>query len=110
LRRARSQAATLCTIADMTVYMVRRPVILSGQKFHLTRTEYVLLESLLQHTGELLPRPLISSLVLNMNPDSDTKVIDVAVRRLRRKIDHDFEPQLLHTVRGAGYVLEISDE
>ncbi|HBQ8820750.1 TPA: winged helix-turn-helix domain-containing protein, partial [Klebsiella pneumoniae] len=51
-----------------------------------------------------------SSLVWNMNFDSDTNVIDVAVRRLRSKIDDDFEPKLIHTVRGAGYVLEIREE
>ncbi|SWB03904.1 Transcriptional regulatory protein pcoR [Klebsiella pneumoniae] len=56
------------------------------------------------------PRSLISSLVWNMNFDSDTNVIDVAVRRLRSKIDDDFEPKLIHTVRGAGYVLEIREE
>ncbi|EJZ0825798.1 copper response regulator transcription factor PcoR, partial [Klebsiella pneumoniae] len=60
--------------------------------------------------GEVLPRSLISSLVWNMNFDSDTNVIDVAVRRLRSKIDDDFEPKLIHTVRGAGYVLEIREE
>ncbi len=55
LRRARSQAATVCTIADMTVDMVRRTVIRSGKKIHLTGKEYVLLELLLQRTGEVLP-------------------------------------------------------
>ena len=110
LRRARSQAATDCTIADLTVDMVRRTVIRSGKKIHLTGKEYVLLELLLQRTGEVLPRSLISSLVWNMNFDSDTNVIDVAVRRLRSKIDDDFEPKLIHTVRGAGYVLEIREE
>ena len=64
----------------------------------------------MQRTGEVLPRSLISSLVWNMNFDSDTNVIDVAVRRLRSKIDDDFEPKLIHTVRGAGYVLEIREE
>ncbi len=82
----------------------------SGKKIHLTGKEYVLLELLLQRTGEVLPRSLISSLVWNMNFDSDTNVIDVAVRRLRSKIDDDFEPKLIHTVRGAGYVLEIREE
>ncbi|MDU7745004.1 MAG: winged helix-turn-helix domain-containing protein [Citrobacter sp.] len=110
LRRARSQAATVCTIADMTVDMVRRTVIRSGKKIHLTGKEYVLLELLLQRTGEVLPRSLISSLVWNMNFESDTNVIDVAVRRLRSKIDDDFEPKLIHTVRGVGYVLEIREE
>ena len=110
LRRARSQTATVCTIADMTVDMVRRTVTRSGKKIHLTGKEYVLLELLLQRTGEVLPRSLISSLVWNINFDSDTNVIDVAVRRLRSKIDDDYEPKLIHTVRGAGYILEIREE
>ncbi|MGK6641239.1 copper response regulator transcription factor PcoR [Enterobacter hormaechei] len=112
LRRARSQAATVCTIADMTVDMVRRTVIRSGKKIHLTGKEYVLLELLLQRTGEVLPSEsyLVPGSGNKRNFDSDTNVIDVAVRRLRSKIDDDFEPKLIHTVRGAGYVLEIREE
>lgn len=58
----------------------------------------------------MLPRNLISSLVWNINFESDTNVIDVAVRRLRSKVDDDFSPKLIHTVRGIGYVLEIREE
>jgi uncharacterized protein (DUF849 family) len=61
---------------------------------------------LLRRQGEVLPRSLIASQVWDMNFDSDTNVIDVAVRRLRAKVDDDFEPRLIHTVRGMGYVLE----
>jgi len=64
------------------------------------------LELFLRHQGEVLPRSLIASQVWDMNFDSDTNVIDVAVRRLRVKIDEGFEPRLIHTVRGMGYVLE----
>ncbi|KFK95930.1 heavy metal response regulator transcription factor [Serratia sp. Ag2] len=110
LRRSRVLAPTVCSLADLTVDMVRRTVMRSGKRIHLTSKEYVLLELLLQRTGEVLPRSLISSLVWNMNFDSDTNVIDVAVRRLRSKIDDDFEPKLIHTVRGAGYVLEIKEQ
>ncbi|MDO9006930.1 MAG: winged helix-turn-helix domain-containing protein, partial [Thiobacillus sp.] len=60
--------------------------------------------------GEVLPRSLIASQVWDMNFDSDTNVIDVAVRRLRLKIDEGFDSRLIHTVRGMGYVLETFPE
>ena len=65
-----------------------------------------MLELLLRHREEVLPRSLIASQVWDMNFDSDTNVIDVAIRRLRAKIDDDFEPKLIHTVRGMGYMLD----
>ena len=65
--------------------------------------------TLLRRKGEVLPRSLIASLVWDMNFDSDTNVIDVAVRRLRAKVDEGFEPRLIHTVRGMGYVLDDSE-
>ena len=61
---------------------------------------------LLRRRDEVLPRSLIASQVWDMNFDSDTNVIEVAVRRLRAKIDDDYEPKLIHTVRGMGYILE----
>jgi DNA-binding response OmpR family regulator len=63
-----------------------------------------LLELLLRRQGEVLPRSLIASQVWDMNFDSDTNVIEVAVRRLRAKVDDPFEPKLIRTVRGMGYV------
>jgi two-component system copper resistance phosphate regulon response regulator CusR len=68
-----------------------------------------LLELLLRRQGEVLTRSLIASQVWDMNFDSDTNVIEVAMRRLRAKMDDDFEPKLLRTIRGMGYVLEASD-
>ncbi len=63
---------------------------------------------LMRRQGEVLPRSLIASQVWDMNFDSDTNVIEVAIRRLRAKVDDDFEPKLIHTVRGMGYVLEVA--
>jgi len=97
-------------IADLVMDISRRSVSRSGKKIHLSTKEFVLLELLLQRRGEVLPRNLISSLVWNINFESDTNVIDVAVRRLRSKVDDDFSPKLIHTVRGIGYVLEIREE
>lgn len=110
LRRNRSLASGMYEIADLMMDISRRSVSRSGKKIHLSTKEFVLLELLLQRRGEVLPRNLISSLVWNINFESDTNVIDVAVRRLRSKVDDDFSPKLIHTVRGIGYVLEIREE
>ena len=72
----------------------------------MTAKEFALLELLLRRRGEVLPRSLIASQVWDMNFDSDTNVIEVAVRRLRSKIDQDYEPKLIQTIRGMGYVIE----
>ena len=80
-----------------------------GTRITLTSKEFTLLEFFLRHQGEVLPRSLIASQVWDMNFDSDTNAIDVAVKRLRAKIDNDFEPKLIQTVRGVGYMLEVPD-
>ncbi|ADT85420.1 DNA-binding response regulator in two-component regulatory system with CusS [Vibrio furnissii NCTC 11218] len=76
----------------------------------MTAKEFSLLELFLQRRGEVLSRSLISSLVWDMNFDSDTNVIDVAVKRLRAKIDKPYDVKLIHTVRGMGYKLDDSLE
>jgi two-component system copper resistance phosphate regulon response regulator CusR len=95
--------------ADLELDLMRRRVTRSGKKISLTSKEFSLLELLLRRQGEVLPRSLIASQVWDMNFDSDTNVIDVAIRRLRVKVDDDFEPKLIRTVRGMGYVLEVSE-
>ena len=69
-----------------------------------------MLELLARRQGEVLPRSLIASQIWDMNFDSDTNVIDVAIRRLRAKIDDNFEPKLIQTVRGMGYMLDVHDD
>ena len=86
---------------------VRQRVTRSGVRIDLTAKEFALLELLLRRQGEVLPRSLIASQVWDMNFDSDTNVIEVAVRRLRAKVDEGFDRKLIHTVRGMGYVLEV---
>jgi len=93
-------------VADLELDLVRRRVTRAGKRIDLTAKEFGLLELLLRHQGEVLPRSLIASQVWDMNFDSDTNVIEVAIRRLRSKIDDAFEPKLIQTVRGMGYVLE----
>jgi two-component system copper resistance phosphate regulon response regulator CusR len=84
-------------------------VLRAGKRIDLTAKEFGLLELLMRRQGEVLPRSLIASQVWDLNFDSDTNVIDVAVRRLRAKVDEGFEPRLIHTVRGMGYVMEIPE-
>lgn len=105
-----NQELDTLTIANMTLDLKRRSAIREGQRINLTNKEFSLLELLLRRQGEVLPRSLIASQVWDMNFDSDTNVIDVAIRRLRSKIDSDYQPKLIHTVRGMGYVLEAYDE
>lgn len=92
--------------ADLELDLQRRRASRHGKRINLTSKEFALLELLLRHQGEVMPRSLIASQIWDMNFDSDSNVIEVAVRRLRAKIDDDFEPKLIHTVRGMGYMLE----
>ena len=108
LRRGKNNhvEATMLTVADLELDLLRRRVSRGGKRIDLTAKEFGLLELLMRRHGEVLPRSLIASQVWDMNFDSDTNVIDVAIRRLRAKVDDPFEQKLLQTVRGMGYVLE----
>ena len=96
--------------ADLDMDLLRRRVTRAGRRLELTGKEFALLELLLRRQGEVLPRSLIASQVWDMNFDSDTNVIDVAIRRLRAKVDEDFPRKLIRTVRGMGYVLDPEGE
>jgi two-component system copper resistance phosphate regulon response regulator CusR len=110
LRRGRSgMEATTLQVADLELDLLRRRVSRSGKRIDLTAKEFGLLELLMRRQGEVLPRSLIASQVWDMNFDSDTNVIEVAMRRLRAKVDDPFEPRLIQTVRGMGYVLEVPE-
>jgi len=109
-RGGKSKEAEFLRVADLEVDLLRRRVTRGGKRIDLTAKEFALLELLLRRQGEVLPRSLIASQVWDMNFDSDTNVIEVAVRRLRAKVDDDFEPKLIRTIRGMGYVLENSEE
>ena len=107
LRRGSSTTQeTSLQLADLRLDLIRRRVERAGQRIDLTAKEFSLLELLLRRQGEVLPKSLIASQVWDMNFDSDTNVIEVAIRRLRLKIDDNHEQKLIHTVRGMGYVLE----
>lgn len=109
-RGSRNMESELMRVADLELDLLRRRVTRAGRRIDLTAKEFALLELLLRRRGEVLPRSLIASQVWDMNFDSDTNVIEVAMRRLRAKVDDDFEPKLLRTVRGMGYVLEVNPE
>lgn len=96
-------------LADLSLDLLRRRAERAGQRIELTAKEFALLELLLRRQGEVLPKSLIASQVWDMNFDSDTNVIEVAIRRLRAKVDEGFATPLIHTVRGMGYVLEARD-
>lgn len=111
LRRGRSGTEpTSLLVADLELDLLRRRVTRGGRKIDLTAKEFGLLELLMRRRGEVLPRSLIASQVWDMNFDGDTNVIEVAMRRLRVKVDEGREVKLIQTVRGMGYVLEAPEE
>ena len=105
-RGGKTKDSEFLRAADLELDLLRHRVTRAGKRIDLTAKEFILLELLLRRQGEVLPRSLIASQVWDMNFDSDSNVIEVAVRRLRAKVDDDFEAKLIRTVRGMGYVLE----
>lgn len=106
LRRGSTQSIDNLNIADLSIDIVKHKAFRGTQRLNLTPKEFALLVLLAQRTGEVLSRTLIAESVWDINFDCDTNVVDVAIRRLRQKVDDPFETKLIHTVRGMGYVLE----
>lgn len=106
LRRGVVREAEQVQLADLQLDVLRRKVSRQGQVIALTNKEFALLHLLMRREGEVLSRTLIASEVWDMNFDSDTNVVDVAIKRLRAKVDNPFPNKLIHTVRGIGYVCE----
>ncbi len=106
LRRGPARQPEMLRIADLEIDLLRHRALRGGKRIDLTAKEFALLSFLVQRAGEVLSRTLIAEHVWDMNFDSDTNVVDVAVRRLRSKVDDPFARKLIHTVRGMGYVLE----
>jgi len=110
LRRGNGGSAqTTMKMADLEVDLLKRRATRNGKRIDLTAKEFSLLELLMRRRGEVLPKSLIASQVWDMNFDSDTNVIEVAIRRLRAKIDDDFAPKLIHTARGMGYMMDVPE-
>lgn len=110
LRRAPVREDELLRVGDMEIDVIARSVKRQGRAVALTAQEFNLLHLLARRQGQVLSRSLIASAVWDMNFDSDTNVIDAAIRRLRRKIDDPFALKLIHTRRGMGYVCEAQAE
>lgn len=106
LRRGSETRLETLRIADLELDLRRQQVVRAGERLILTPQEFRLLSYFIQHVGEVLSRTLLAEQVWGMNFDSDTNIVDVAVRRLRRKVDSQFDSKLIHTVRGMGYVFE----
>jgi two-component system copper resistance phosphate regulon response regulator CusR len=106
VRRAPRTTRNVLTVGDLEVDLVRRRSRRANARIDLTAQEFALLQLLAERQGEVLTRTFVTSQIWDMNFDSDTNVVNVAVKRLRAKIDNGFEKKLLHTVRGMGYVLE----
>jgi heavy metal response regulator len=106
LRREKKEKEPLLKIADLTLSLVTHKVTRRGKEIELTSKEYALLEYFMRNPDKVLTRTMISEHVWDYHFDSMTNVIDVYVNYLRKKIDKDFEPKLIHTIRGVGYILK----
>jgi two-component system copper resistance phosphate regulon response regulator CusR len=108
-RRGRKQEPVQLRIADLQIDLLARKASRGGTRIDLTAKEFALLAVLGRRQGEILSKTAIAELVWDMNFDSNTNVVEVAIKRLRDKIDAPFSPKLLHTIRGMGYVMELRD-
>ena len=93
-------------LEDLELDLIRHKARRGGTSLDLTAKEFQLLALLLRRKGEVLTRTTISEQVWGINFDSDTNIVDVAIRRLRRKVDDPFPRKLINTIRGVGYVLD----
>ena len=106
VRRGPVRLPDTLSLADLDMDLVRHKVSRGGRVLDLAPQEYRLLEYLLRHAGEVLTRTRLAEQIWDINFDGDSNVVDVAVRRLRRKVDDPSEQKLIHTLRGVGYVIE----
>jgi len=106
LRRDKKEKESVLRIADLSLSIVTHKVMRQGKEIELTSKEYALLEYFMRNPEKVLTRTMISEHVWDYHFDSNTNVIDVYVNYLRKKIDKDFEPKLIHTIRGIGYMMK----
>lgn len=106
LRRGPVNQPQTLSISDLEIDLLRQKVTRGSKRINITAKEFALLSLLVRRSGEVLSRTLIAEQVWDMNFDSGTNVVDVAIRRLRSKVDAPFPKKLIHSVRGVGYVLE----
>ncbi|OAL76661.1 response regulator [Acinetobacter sp. ANC 4779] len=106
LRRTPRMEQEAYQVSNLLLNRLKHEVQRDGQKIELSQKEFALLQLLMEHQGQVMTRSQIASMVWNINFNTDTNVVDVAIRRLRSKIDDHFSPRLIHTVRGMGYKLD----
>ena len=106
LRRVPARQLDVLRLADLDMDLARHKASRAGKPLDLAPQEYRLLEYLLRHPGEVLTRTRLAEQIWDINFDGDSNVVDVAVRRLRRKVDDPSDRKLIHTLRGVGYVIE----
>ncbi|WMD23255.1 heavy metal response regulator transcription factor [Achromobacter seleniivolatilans] len=109
-RRGRAQEPVQLRIGDLQIDLISRKAWRAGSRLDLTAKEFALLAVLARRQGEILSKTAIAELVWDMNFDSNVNVVEVAIKRLRGKVDAPFGRRLLHTIRGMGYVLELRDD
>ncbi|MGR3178165.1 MAG: heavy metal response regulator transcription factor [Candidatus Anammoxibacter sp.] len=109
LRRTRGEGYSILKVEDLTLDPIAIKVFRNNQKTELTPVEFSMLEYLMQNTGKVVTRTMISEHVWDTNFESFSNVVDVHISKLRTKIDKDFDKKLIHTVRSVGYVLEKQD-
>lgn len=105
LRKPKKEKSSVCTVADLHVHLDTRRVFRGEQEIILSSREFAVLRYLIQNAGMVLSREKLEQHIWNYDYAGGSNVIDVYIRYLRKKIDEGFEPKLIHTVRGAGYVL-----
>ena len=109
IRRAtRTTEPTRLNVGDLSLELLTREIIRAGKKIDLQPREFSLLEYLMRNTGRVVSKNMIMEHIWDYNFDPQTDVVDVLVCRLRSKVDRDFDDKMIHTIRGVGYVLEIS--
>lgn len=108
-RRGRTQEPSQLRIGDLAIDLLSRKAVRGGTRLDLTAKEFALLAALARRQGQIISKTVIAELVWDINFDSNTNVVEVAIKRLRAKLDGPFPQKLLHTIRGMGYVLEPRD-
>lgn len=105
-RDSKGNSTNIFTVGDLTVDVKSREIKRADRKIELSAREYSILEALIRNAGTVMTREKIESSVWNYDYEGGTNVIDVYIRYLRKKIDDGFDKKLIHTVRGAGYILK----
>lgn len=106
--RVSAEEANVLRLGPLELDMIKRKATRDGKRLELTSKEFILLTLFLRRQGEVLSRTVLAEQVWDMNFDGDTNAVEVAIRRLRSKMDDPFEHKMLRTVRGMGYVLDAS--